>query len=70
MGLGERGYLNLSYVSSDTQNGSFFEQVKTGLYDTLLEAINIVFETYFGFGFPNRSHIGDSLKQTYGPWSK
>ena len=28
---------------------------------TLLEAIGIVLEIYFGFGFPNRSPIGDSL---------
>jgi len=30
---------------------------------TLLEAIGIVLETYFGFGFPNRSCIGDSLNK-------
>ena len=30
---------------------------------TLLEAIGIVLETHFGFGFPNTSPIGDSLKQ-------
>jgi len=29
--------------------------------DTLLEAIGIVLETYFGFRFPNKSSIGDSL---------
>jgi len=29
--------------------------------DTLLEAIGIVLETHFGFGFPNGSPIGDSL---------
>ena len=29
---------------------------------TLLEAIGIVLETYFGFGFPNRSPIEDSLR--------
>jgi len=29
---------------------------------TLLEAIGIVLETYFGFGLPNRSTIGDSLR--------
>jgi len=28
---------------------------------TLLEAISIVLETYFRFGFPNGSPIGDSL---------
>jgi len=28
---------------------------------TLLEAIGIVLETHFGFGFPNGSPIGDSL---------
>jgi len=28
---------------------------------TLLEAIGIVLETYFGFGFPNAYAIGDSL---------
>ena len=28
---------------------------------TLLEAIDIVLETHFGFGFPNGSPIGDSL---------
>jgi len=28
---------------------------------TLLEAIGIVLETYFGFGFPNGSPIGDNL---------
>jgi len=28
---------------------------------TLLEAIGIVLETHFEFGFPNRSPIGDSL---------
>jgi len=32
---------------------------------TLLEAIGIVLETYFGFGFPNRSPIGDSLSPSY-----
>ena len=40
MGLKERGYPNLGYVSLDTQNGS----------GTLLEAIGIVLETHFGFG--------------------
>ena len=30
---------------------------------TLLEAIGIVLETHFGFGFPNRSPIGDSLSK-------
>jgi len=29
---------------------------------TLLEAIGIMLETHFGFGLPNRSPIGDSLK--------
>ena len=54
MGLEERGYPNLGYASPDTQNGFF-------CMGTLLEAIGIVLETYFGFGFPNRSSIGDSL---------
>ena len=31
---------------------------------TLLEAISIVLETYFGFGFPNAYAIGDSLNVT------
>ena len=57
MGLEERGYPNLGYASPDTQNnGSFCMDT------TLLEAIGIVLETYFGFGFPNGSSIGDSLK--------
>ena len=30
---------------------------------TLLEAIGIVLETYFEFGFPNRSPVGDSLSR-------
>ena len=30
---------------------------------TLLEAICIVLETYFGFGFRNESSVGDSLKR-------
>ena len=30
--------------------------------DTLLEAIGIVLEIYFGFRFPNGSSIGDSLR--------
>ena len=30
---------------------------------TLLEAIGIVLETHFGFGFPNGSPIGDSLRE-------
>jgi len=30
---------------------------------SLLEAIGIVLETYFGFGFLNRSSIGDRLNQ-------
>ena len=29
----------------------------------LLEAIGIVLETHFGFGFPNGSPIGDSLME-------
>ena len=29
---------------------------------TLLEAIGIVLETYFRFGFPNESIVGDSLR--------
>jgi hypothetical protein len=29
---------------------------------TLLEAIGIVLETHFRFGFPNGSPIGDSLR--------
>ena len=29
---------------------------------TLLKAVGIVLETYFGFEFPNRSPVGDSLK--------
>ena len=38
--------------------------------DTLLEAIGIVLETYFGFGFPNACPIGDSLRteiKVFGP---
>ena len=30
---------------------------------TLLKAIGIVLETHFGFGFPNGSPIGDSLRE-------
>ena len=30
---------------------------------TLLEAIDIVLEIHFGFGFSNGSPIGDSLRQ-------
>ena len=33
--------------------------------DTLLEAISIVLETYFGFGFPNTYAIGDSLSPVH-----
>jgi len=29
---------------------------------TLLEAIGIVLETHFRFGFPNASAVGDSLR--------
>ena len=47
MGLEERGYPNLGYASPDTQS--------------VLEAIGIVLETHFGFGFPNSSPVGDSL---------
>ena len=36
--------------------------------DTLLEAIGIVLETHFGFGFPNGSPIGDSLKKPHDFW--
>jgi len=32
---------------------------------TLLEAIGIVLETYFRFGFPNESSVGDSLNKLY-----
>jgi len=39
------------------------------LYDTLLEAIGIMLETYFRFGFPNSSSIGDSLTARYNPSS-
>ena len=34
---------------------------------TLLEAIGIVLETYFGFGFPSAYAIGDSLRYTQKP---
>jgi len=33
---------------------------------TLLEAIGIVLETYFGFGFLNAYAIGDTLKEAKG----
>jgi len=33
---------------------------------TLLEAIGFVLETHFGFEFPNRSPIGDSLRTATG----
>jgi hypothetical protein len=56
MGLEERGYPNLGYASPDTQNAKW-----VFCMDTLLEAISIMFETHFGFEFPNRSPIGDSL---------
>ena len=49
MSLQERGYLDLSYVSPDIQN----------------EAIGIVFETHFEFGFSNRSPLGDSLSNNH-----
>jgi len=36
---------------------------------TLLEAIGIVLETYFVFGFPNACPIGDSLRVCLVGWS-
>ena len=57
MGLEERGYPNLGYASPDTQ--------WVFCMDTLLEAIGIVLETYFRFGFPNAYAIGDSLTGGY-----
>jgi len=38
--------------------------------NTLLEAIGIVLETYFGFEFPNACPIGDSLSRAIYVYTK
>jgi len=56
----------LGYASPDTQNGS---SVWVPCLGTLLEAIGIVLETHFGFGFPNGSPLGDSLIGNKAHWA-